>query len=144
MREILFRGKRIDNGEWVLGSYIEAGDSAESVFVIIPRNAEHWGSAEFNCGYQVDPDTIGQYTGLKDKNGRCIFEGDIVEAVLPPSISQPSFVWPFMPVVFAEGVFGLQDHRGGVTPFKSFAPTVTFEIKGNVYDNPELLKGDAI
>lgn len=131
MREILFRGKDVETKEWIFGYY----------------------SGPFNCfttheisnmnhpmceRVEVDPETVGQYIGVCDKNCKPIFEGDLVEAVLPPSISQPSFVWPIMPVVFSEGVFGLQDHRGNVTPFKSFAPSVTFEVKGNVYDQPGL------
>lgn len=145
MREILFRGRRIDNGEWVEGYYAKAKHiiSEKEVHVIFDLDLKLFPRSEFLSYEEVDPATISQYTGLKDKNGQRIFEGDLVQPVLPPSISQPSFVWPIMPVVFSDGVLGLQDHRGGVTPFKSFAPRVTFEVKGNIHDNPELLKEDA-
>lgn len=74
MREILFRGKSI-SGDWVYGSLVQVKGEC----IIIPEDAEHWGGAEFNVGHCVDPVTVGQCTGLKDKNGKRIFEGDIVQ-----------------------------------------------------------------
>lgn len=139
MREIIFRGKRKDTGEWVEGFYVCAGGKLH--YILIGKIHIVYGNVEF-IKFIVDPAIIGQYTGMNDNNGKMIFEGDLVQPVLPTSISQPRFIWPIMPVVFSDGVFGLQDQRGGVTPFKSFAPRVTFEVKGNVHDNPELLKGE--
>lgn len=62
MREILFKGKRIDNGEWVEGYFVGAG-----VCMIIPQDAEHCGGVEFNKGYAVDPATVSQYRVLCDR-----------------------------------------------------------------------------
>ena len=128
MREILFRGKRVDNGEWVYGSLVNAG-----VCMIIPQNAEHWGGAEFNIGYIVDPETVGQYTGLADKNGKKIFEGDIAE------FDNSQFVVEYFESRMGFGFAGLKG-RGVVSGF-TMMDWEHLKIIGNIHDNPELCTG---
>jgi uncharacterized phage protein (TIGR01671 family) len=130
MREILFRAKRHkDYGEgWVCGvPFVDyAGDC------IMKDNATE---------RVVDPDTVGQYTGLTDKNGTKIFEGDVVKAVLPPEDMRNGFEWMPGMVSYAEGAFGIAYSKHNFVPFRSFASSVRFEVIGNIRDNPGIAGG---
>ena len=121
MRENLFRGKRRDNGEWVYGhiySQVDLPDTIEEewYWFIKPIGSESWVS------YRVDPSTVGQYTGLNDKNGKRIFEGDILSL----RTGRPHVVR------FEDGAFILED---SAIPMR-FA--IKFEIIGNIHDTQEL------
>ena len=160
MREILFRGKHIPTGDWVKGSLvIKRTDNSQVNFIsnnkvveeVVIRSIDaEWESFwnEFgriqcaaNCvSVRVDPDTVGQYTDLTDKNGKKIFEGDIIRAVLPETVVCREFVWPLMAVAFHDGAFGVWQSQMEFTPLRSFASRVEFTVVGNIYDNPELME----
>lgn len=135
MREILFRGKRTYDGEWVIGDGIH-----------LPKSVNYKGTywidgrkEKANDWIHVIPDTIGQYTGLTDKNGKRIFEGDVVTGLLLYALPINGRVG------FRDGAFGLYWMRGNheeFTPFTSMCH-VEHEIIGNIHDNPELLGGEA-
>lgn len=135
MREILFRGKRIDNGEWVEGNLFCGNDGEVS----ITREEEA-------CipDYWVRPETVGQYTGLNDKNGKKIFEGDVV-AQNWYDYEEPRDD-SFGEVVFCEYdcSFSVMDiEKDGIVPLgRCDAYHWEVEVIGNIHDNPELLKGE--
>ena len=136
MREFLFGGKRIDNGEWAFGSYCLAEK--------LDRNGNEHCIIEYaaNGGsYRVDPSTIGQYTGSTDKNGKKIFEGDIV--VCRKEICG-NWIDCCVEIGFVEmkhGAFGLHRKQGYYRPFKDWLEDYEYEVIGNIHDNPELLNG---
>lgn len=132
MREILFRGKSIDTGKWIEGfynyfDYIYNGREVRRNYILPTYEQD---------SIVVDPATVGQYTGMKDKkNGKKIFEGDIVLGRFEFGMKVPSLV------VFRDGAFGLAWGHSGKNFFTSFTGfcNVTFEVIGNVFDSPELL-----
>ena len=139
MREILFRGKRIDNGEWVAGYYVPVcWGRFPCVPCIVPEPVDAWESMK------VDPETVGQYTGLTDKNSKKIFEGDILKIIhkyqSPFDDDTKEYTDITTDVVFF-------DDEGlcfsyGKSPFLCVVNNVTteYEVIGNIYDNPELLE----
>lgn len=131
-REIKFRGKRLDGQGWAFGSYIEAELQNGIAHEIIPYKRGE-------PVVEVDPDTVGQFTGVKDKNGMRIFEGDIL------GVGGRIIGW------VQGGVRGYcydvvyVNHPKGEERYTLYA-TATYdyrdrlEVVGNIYDNPDLLK----
>ena len=135
MRDYLFRGKRIDNGEWVKGYYIKAtrhwhehGIHEEWIAVDTIQNG---GWCNVRSKYAVIPETVGQYTGLTDKNGKKIFEGDILDGLCG------------LHIVYFDDSFACFDWKNAIgkqgESFSGFADD--YEVIGNIHDNPEILKG---
>ena len=144
MRESCFRGKRIPHGEWVNGFYAKSVDYfAEKERNFIQTQGLNVNGGENMLGntslswFEVDPDTVGEFSGKCDDNDRRIFEGDIVDGLF-------CFTTPVRAVcVFKDGAFGLKWTLGGVDHFSAFTSlcNVACEVVvGNIYDNPELLE----
>ena len=134
MREILFRGKRMDDGEWVEGYLVKA---VGGECMILPVTTEHCGGAEFSEGYHCDPTTVGQYTGLKDKNGKRIFDWFICRNTRTGEIV--SVKWHG---TMAGYVWNKRRADGFLFDFgELFRACDKYEVIGNIHDNPELLKG---
>ena len=140
MREILFRGKRADNGEWETGSLVIIRDGCSDKEVFI---------ADKMTGYHtpVIPETVGQYTGLTDRNGTKIFEGDIVSGTVYSSEWIGVIVWIDEIASFGARYF----HRIDPTAWQNSSILTAVsrhrqdefaaQVIGNIYDNPELMKG---
>lgn len=136
MREILFRGKRVDNGEWAYGYYAESHRSMNSK--IKPHKAWIVESFASNGGWltpmirrAIYDETVGQYTGLVDKYGTMLFEGDIIR---DEDGDIMVVKWQ------SEGaVFVLEPKPYVSVHFYSTLPS-KIEIIGNIHDNPELLE----
>lgn len=140
-REILFRGKRIDNGEWVEGFYVHlpCGRLEQDEHLIQTIRD----TGKIGTIMRVDPDTIGQYIGT-DKNGDRIFEGDIVDASEewwnasgPAGHESPTLLVEW------------NDYHCGFDPFANYdcdcgvyINSSGCKVIGNKWDNPELLEGD--
>lgn len=131
MREILFRGKRIDNGEWVYGAFVpDALEQTHGEMVTwgFIRRYQPNRTVESVEMIEVHRYTIGQYTGLHDKNGKRIFEGDIVKDCDTGTIKT---------VLWHKSCFILRDTKGFYqwTYYED-----EHEVIGNIHDNPELLE----
>ncbi|EAC2891652.1 hypothetical protein MKA72_002532 [Listeria monocytogenes] len=143
MREIEFRGKRIDNGEWVYGNLMQFEDSATFIFADERKGASTLTYAHFiiNNMHAIDEKTIGQYTVLKDKNGKKIFEGDIV------AFSEDDFhVFNSQVEYFSEDGYPAFDIKVPSTYYfdsnvfseVSMSGLYEIEVIGNIHENPEL------
>lgn len=133
----LYRGKRIDNGEWVEGHLITDEKDDLKYFIGYVLGTDEDGSPHDLDAVQVDPSTICQCTGLKDKNGKLIFENDIMEAHIdedfPEDVSRFKVEW--------NGKGWIENHPDGVDrEYLDDFDTEHFKVVGNIFDNPELLE----
>ena len=128
-REILFRGKIIElckyQGQWLEGFF--GSDNGKTFIAIQNENGLN--------GYFCDSKTVGQYTGLTDKNGTRIFEGDIVKTSHGGSTYYAKIEWD-------DGSFWVTNHDIQMPSYISEVSKTYLEVIGNIHDNPELLKGD--
>lgn len=141
MREILFRGKREDNGEWVYGDLRQDHDLEQAFISYWDYYTGESGIEREPFEYEVIPETVGQFADLLyDKNGTKIFEHDIVRCDFnsaPPMNGK---------VVFENGAFGLRwkHHGSGVENFAAFECicNVEYTVIGRIHDNPELMESE--
>ena len=137
MREILFKAKRKDNGKWVEGQYAYINNPLTENGQPI-RHLICNGTNIFN--YEINPDTLCQYTGLTDKNGRKIWENDIVQAWSEGSNAIGKVIRRVDGLYIMYPAYQKKEFWGGVYPNKNGKTTV--EVIGNIFDNPELLEGE--
>lgn len=153
-REILFRGKRVDNGEWIYGDLLTPTDIMD-----VWEISENTGMGD---RYEIDPETVGQFTGLTDKNGTKIFEGDVfVPYYVTPNgevteeldhDSLGIIKWGTAAYVFGKGQQGpdFPIRAYVATEFDYYLPNfgevykysnniALGEVIGNIFDNPKLL-----
>ena len=128
MHDIEFRGKRIDNGEWVEGYYYKAKyyrtDDELCDYITVPHLNEY---GVPSSKYVVDPSTVGQYIGLNDRDGTKIFEGDIVKRFLLGEMR-------VYQIVYDNGLASFIGQAG--IKFTTFDyDSAEFEVVGNIYDN---------
>ena len=154
MREILFRGKRLGIGEWVYGYYFKAklyrNDVELCDFIAVPHPETE---GQPNDNFLVDEETVVQFTGLTDKNGKKIFEGDLLNGFEYPFYRSESNEHNYFAEVvwFDENcAFGLVTHKHLTSKVRGISAgnadyiedfnSEEWEVIGNIHDNPELLK----
>ena len=133
-REVRFRGKRIDNGEWVYGD-LENCRIRKCTFIHCYTE-----DGNYHKQHEVDAETIGQYTGLQDKDGKDIYEGDVLKH--NTSTFSGVVTWN------SNGYFYIKekhilfpDEEPSCTPLGEMIVMGDFVVINNIHDNPELLKG---
>lgn len=137
MREILFRGKRIDNDKWIEGYYWTNGIGNHFIKVIKDKSGNFVSNA-INNNFEVESNTVGQYTGLTDKNGKKIYEGDILSTDNgTPSNTGQGLVKEYKGMYVS---FYGQDVLGRDCYDALNRVCNAREVIGNIWENPELLK----
>ena len=138
-REIKFRGKKIDNGEWIYGVVVfKAFNGTPKVINVGIQKVGYF-------PVEVHPDSVGQFTGLHDKNGREIYEGDIISKKRKKDMNNfASELWHdpnyYSVVLFFDGCFSADGFLTLIDYIKDYQGNIQAEVIGNIYENQELLK----
>ena len=144
-REIKFRGKRVDNGEWVYGNYIKASNGIQEIHAILPIGET------IDVIIEVLPESVGQFTGLKDKNRVDVYDLDIVEGIF--EVSKPATYHGsemfteykvYGNVIYSNSGFAVFNQRKGSARnawvYKSLSNIKEMKVIGNIHENTELLE----
>ena len=127
------KAKRVDNGEWVEGDLIQWKNGNMQICLGVGLSKEQKSLVD------IIPETVGQCSEVPDKNGKLMYEGDIIDALF-------DFGMPIKSVcVFRDGSFGLLARQHGAEHFHPFTSlcNITYKIVGNKFDNPELLEAES-
>ena len=127
MREIKFRGKRLDNGEWLYGS-------------LVILNGRYFIFDDANR-HEVDPTTVGEFTGLKDKNGKEIYEGDVIRSPLSEDKTRPHRIFYHTGNAAFMGALVDRKELCYLRLDQDWIHKFGKEVISNIHDNPEFLKG---
>ena len=137
MREILFKAKRVDNGEWIEGYYAECkGKTFIGINIFIDDMFEVFCTPVIKW-FEVDPETLCQFTGLYDKNGKRIWENDILMAHLDESYPEDA---TYETVEWDVAGFVTHEADSIDRQYLDEFDTEHYEVVGNIFDNPELLQ----
>lgn len=157
MREIKFRGKMIPENEWIYGTLLRiphppacmGKEESDEYYIQFadPRYMPDWNMPYRMVQGEVEAETIGQYTGLKDKIGKEIYEGDIVKRHEHSIKSENCHVMSSIgQIKFLDGAFGFYKEKGNMYLFNSLHDELEYEelnyyeVIGNIYENSDLLK----
>ena len=151
MREILYKAKRIDNGEWVYGSYLYTFCEDKNCPIVGIQGEKHWIVEENGNIFWIDEDTICQYTGRVDKNGQKIWENDFLDGFAYPYLSDGVHNY-FAEVCWCTNApaFGIYTRKYKNSKVRGISEGFTeimedwkpddWEVIGNIFDNVELLE----
>lgn len=148
-REILFKAKRKDNGKWVEGYYCKLDETTYCIsedyerhpvpthHYILYETMTDWGLPNRFLQFEIDPDTLCQYTGLTDKNGKKIWENDIVKANLDESYPEDI---TYIKILWNECGFCVNENCSTDIWTLEKWDAEHFQVCGNIFDNPDLLE----